>query len=66
MATKNNPKSRLNVSKTKTIRGKECEPVMFYDFGKKIKYLSAKITKTNDVVCGSDGLPLRWGEAIKE
>ncbi|MDR2778035.1 MAG: hypothetical protein LBB13_00810 [Rickettsiales bacterium] len=62
MGTKNNPKDRMGADRNKVIGGKECEPALFYDFDRKIKYLSAKIAKTNDIVCGNDGLPLRWKE----
>jgi hypothetical protein len=60
VGTKNNPKNRVGASKNKVFGGKEIEPAVFYDFEKGARYLSAKITKTNDIICGDDGKPLKW------
>lgn len=60
MGTKNNPKNRGDTGKKKIFDGKEIEPVVFYDTERKLKYLAAKVAKTNDVICGSSGEPLRW------
>ena len=62
MGSKNNPKNRGNGSKKKIFNGKEIEPVVFYDTEKKIKYVSAKVSKSTEVICGKDGNPVRWDE----
>jgi hypothetical protein len=64
MSTKNNPKNRSIATKGKVVNGKDVEPLMFYDFSKKTKYLSAKISKTNDVVCDGDNNPVRWKDLM--
>jgi hypothetical protein len=66
VGTKNNPKNRAGSSRNKTFNGKEVEPAVFYDFENGTKYLSAKITKTNDIVFGGDGKPLKWKDISGE
>lgn len=62
MGSKNNPKNRGAESKKKNFNGKEVEPVVFYDTEKKIKYVSAKVSKSTEVICDKDGNPIRWDE----
>jgi hypothetical protein len=66
VGTKNNPKNRAGTSKSKSLGGKEVEPAMFYDFGRGTRYLSAKIAKTNDIVCGGDGRPVKWKDLASD
>ncbi|MDR2777322.1 MAG: hypothetical protein LBB24_00945 [Rickettsiales bacterium] len=66
MGTKNNPKNRAGASKNRMFNGKEVEPAMFYDFENGANYLSAKVTKTNDMVFGDDGRPLKWKDMSGE
>lgn len=60
MGTKNNPKNRGDSGKKVIFDGKEVEPVMFYDTDKKVSYLSAKVSKSNDIICNSDNDPIKW------
>ncbi|MDR2760397.1 MAG: hypothetical protein LBB09_00940 [Rickettsiales bacterium] len=62
MGSKNNPKNRGNAEKKKIVDGKEVEPIEFYDPEAKKNYLGAKFSKTTDIVCDKDGVPLRWGD----
>lgn len=62
MGSKNNPKNRGNSSKKKVLNGKELEPVVFYDTEKKLKYVSAKVSKSTEVICDKEGNPIRWNE----
>ena len=64
MGTKNNPKNRGDSGKKVVFNGKEVEPVMFYDTDKKINYLSAKVSKSNDVICDSNNNPIKWSSVI--
>jgi hypothetical protein len=60
MGSKNNPKNRGTAEKKKVFNGKEIEPVVFYDTESKKKYLSAKVSKSTDIVCDKEGSPVRW------
>lgn len=66
MGSKNNPKNRGAEGKKKTYNGKEIEPIMYYDTEKKQKYLSAKISKTADVVCDENRTPVKWDDIANE
>jgi hypothetical protein len=66
VGTKNNPKNRAGTTKNRVFGGKEIEPALFYDFEGGTRYLSAKVTKTNDLICGGDGKPLKWKDIVGE
>lgn len=66
MGSKNNPKNRGNVSKKKVLNGKEIEPVVFYDTEKHMKYVSAKVSKSIEVVCDKNGNPVKWSDIESE
>ena len=60
MGTKNNPKNRGDAGKKVVFEGEEVEPVMYYDTDKRLNYLSAKVSKSNDIICDSNNNPIRW------
>ena len=62
MGSKNNPKNRTGGDKKKVYNGKEIEPIVFYDTEKKKKYISAKNTKTSDIVLDGKGNPIKWDD----
>jgi hypothetical protein len=66
MGSKNNPKNRGTVTKKKVLNGKEVEPIVFYDTEMKKNYLSAKFSKTTDIVCDKNGEPIRWENIVSE
>ena len=66
MGSKNNPKNRGSGIKKKVFNGKELEPVVFYDTEKKIKYVSAKVSKSTEVVCDKEGNPVKWGDIVED
>ena len=66
MGSKNNQKNRGTESKKKVFNGKEIEPIVFYDTEKKLKYVSAKVCKSTEVICDKDGNPVKWADIESE
>lgn len=66
MGSKNNPKNRAGNIKKKVLNGKEIEPIVFYDTEKKVKYVSAKICKSTEVICDKEGNPIKWSDIESE
>lgn len=66
MGSKNNPKNRAGNVKKKVLNGKEIEPIVFYDTEKKLKYVSAKICKSVEVICDKEGNPVKWSDIESE
>ncbi len=66
MGSKNNPKNRGSALKKKVVNGKEVEPIVFYDTEKKIKYVSAKVSKSIEVVCDKNGDPVKWSSIVED
>jgi hypothetical protein len=61
MATKNNPKNKGLAGNKKFLNDKELEPVMYYGlYCGNGNYMSAKYTKTTDMVLDKDGVPVKW------
>lgn len=66
MGSKNNPKNRGSEVKKKVLNGKEIEPIVFYDTERKMKYVSAKVSKSTEVVCDKEGNPIKWNTIESE
>lgn len=66
MGTKNNPKNRGSTEKKKILNGKELEPIMIIDPESGEKYLSAKISKSTEIILGKNSSPMKWNEIVSE
>jgi hypothetical protein len=61
MATKNNPKNKGQSGNKKFFNGKELEPIMYYgNYLGLGKYMSAKYTKTTEIVLDANSVPVKW------
>lgn len=62
MGSKNNPKNRTGEKQKKLFNGKEIEPILFVGSKDEGKYVSAKYSKTADLILNSSNRPIRWSE----
>ena len=61
MATKNNPKNKGSAGGKKTYNGKDIEPIMYVGtYAGHGKYMSAKYSKTTDIILDAAGKPIEW------
>lgn len=63
MATKNNPKNKGLSGGKKFWNGKEIEPIKYIgSYAGLGKYMSAKYTKTTEIILDSKGKPVVWDD----